>query len=103
MMGANRIFEGLKALGVDENIYSSVVVPAVLNKLPEAFRLTITRETDFLNWNMEEMLEAFSKELELKENHDHVVSASAGRLKTQVARLGREPEVLVEYAAIIKD
>ena len=71
-------FRGLKALGVDASTFSAVVLPAVLNRLPEAFRLTITRGTDFLSWNMDEMLEAFSKELELREDHEHAVSAIAG-------------------------
>ena len=71
-------FRGLKALSVNENTYSAVVVPAVLHKLPEAFRLTITRGTDFLSWSMEEMLTAFVNELELREDLDHVVTASDG-------------------------
>lgn len=54
-------FRGLKALGVDETTFAAVVVPAVLQKLPEAFRLTITRGADFLNWSMEELLSAFLK------------------------------------------
>ena len=70
-------FRGLKALSVNENTYSAVVVPAILHKLPEAFRLTITRGTDFLSWSMEEMLTTFLNELELREDHDHVVTASA--------------------------
>jgi len=36
------------------------------------------RGTDFLSWTMEEMLEAFLKELELREDHSQVVSVSAG-------------------------
>ena len=66
-------FRGLRALSVNENTYSAVVVPAVLHKLPEAFRLTITWGTDFLSWSMEENLTAFLTELELREDHDHVV------------------------------
>ena len=76
--GCESHFRGLKALGVDESTFSAVVVPAVLNKFPEAFRLTITRGTYFLSWNMDEMLEAFSKELELREDHEHGVSPIAG-------------------------
>ena len=71
-------FRGLKALSINENTYSAVVVPAVLHKLPEAFRLTITWGTDFLSWSMEEMLTTFLNELELREDHDHVVNTSAG-------------------------
>ena len=36
-------YRGLVALGVDEETYSSIVVPAILEKLPESLRLTITR------------------------------------------------------------
>ncbi|XP_028418713.1 uncharacterized protein LOC114544218 [Dendronephthya gigantea] len=33
----------LRALGVNENSYSAIVVPTIMEKLPEQFRLTITR------------------------------------------------------------
>ena len=59
----------LKALGVSEESYSSIVVPVIVEKLAESFRLTITRGTDFLQWSMEEMLDAFVRELELREAH----------------------------------
>ena len=62
----------LKALGVSEESYSSIVVPVIVEKLPESFRLTITRGTDFLQWSMEEMSDAFVKELELREAHNTV-------------------------------
>ena len=52
-----------------------MVVPAVLQKMPEAFRLTITRGADFLNWTMEELLSAFLKELELREDHYYAMSS----------------------------
>jgi hypothetical protein len=39
-------YRGLKALGVDETAYSTIVVPEILEKLPESFRLTITRDTN---------------------------------------------------------
>ena len=67
-------FRGLRALGVDKTTFAAVVVPAVLQKMPEAFRLTITRGADFLNWTMEELLSAFLKELELREITDQRLS-----------------------------
>ena len=51
-------FRGLKVLEVDQTNFVAVVVPAVLQKLPEASHLT-TREADVLNWTMEELLSAF--------------------------------------------
>ena len=42
-------FRGLEALDMDESAFAAVVVPAILQKLPKAFRLTITRGASFLN------------------------------------------------------
>ena len=75
-------FKGLKALGVDETTFTAVVVPAVLQKLPEAFCLTITRGADFLNWSMDELLSAFLKELGLREDHYYAMS-SVGNMQNR--------------------
>ena len=61
---------------MNKNTYSSVVVPASMQKLPENFRLTITRGEEFLTWSMEQMLEAFRKELNLREDHFYAVNSS---------------------------
>ena len=58
---------GLVALSVDEATYSSIVVPALLERLPENVRLAMTRGEDFKNWTMEQLLERFLVELELRE------------------------------------
>lgn len=67
-------YRGLKALGVDENTYAYVVVPAVLQRLPENFRLAITRGEEFLEWSKEQMLQAFLKKLELREDNHYAMS-----------------------------
>ena len=59
----------LRALGVSEESYSTIVVPTIMEKQPEQFRLAITRGANFLEWSMKEMLEAYEKELELREAH----------------------------------
>ncbi|CAB4003059.1 TNF receptor-associated factor 3 [Paramuricea clavata] len=43
-------YRGLKALGEDDTAYSTIVVPEILEKLPESFRLT----TNFSEWSMTE-------------------------------------------------
>ena len=45
-------YRGLEALGVNNEIYSEIVVPTVLNKLPEVVRLTITCNKEHLTWNI---------------------------------------------------
>ena len=42
--------------------------------MPEQFRLTITRGTNFIEWTMQEILQAFEKELELRQGHDAVAT-----------------------------
>ena len=61
---------------MDENTYSSVVMSVTMQKLPENFRLTITRGEEFLTWSMKKMLEAFLKELDLREYHFYAVNPS---------------------------
>ena len=61
---------------MNENTYASVVMRAVMQKLLENFCLTITRGEEFLTWTMEQLLQAFLKELDLRENHFHATSSS---------------------------
>eukprot|EP00795_Rhopilema_esculentum_P008904 gene8904-biopygen10482 len=61
---------GLKALGVDETSYSNIVVPVLMDKVPEAVRLYMIRGSkNHQEWDMEEMLVAFREELEIREQH----------------------------------
>ena len=72
-------FRGLKVLRVGETTFTAVVVPGILQKFPKAFSLTITRGADFLNWSMEELLNTFLKELELREDHCYTMSSVKNR------------------------
>ena len=81
----------LKALGVSEESYSSIVVPVIVEKLPESFRLTITRGTDFLQWSMEEMLDAFVRELELREAHNAVGTTAIVNMERDQQRQRKNP------------
>ncbi|XP_048580427.1 uncharacterized protein LOC116614572 [Nematostella vectensis] len=58
---------GLQALGVEAAQYESILVPALLEKIPEAVRLSITRGKSHENWVMEEMLAELLEEVELRE------------------------------------
>ena len=77
----------LQALGVSEESYSTIVVPTIMEKLPELFRLAITRGTNFLEWSMKEMLEAYETELELREAHNPVGISSD---KEQERNMGKK-------------
>ena len=78
---------------MNENTYASAVVPVVMQKLPENFRLSITRGTQFLEWSMEQMLEAFLKELELREDHHFAMSSKSQNKRDW--NEGRDSECIV--------
>ena len=54
---------------MEERNYSEVVVPTLLEKIPNSIRLTITRGREYLEWTLGDMLEAFLVEVELREDH----------------------------------
>ena len=56
-------------------VYSTIVVPALLQKLPEGIRLTITRGQDFDSWRMGDLLKVLSQEIELREEHYQTTSS----------------------------
>ena len=61
-------YRALQALGVEEQSYSEVVVPTLLEKIPDAIRLTITRGRKYLEWTLGDT-EALLVEVELREDH----------------------------------
>ena len=77
-------YRGLVALGVDESAYSSIVVPTLLEKLPEAVRLTLTRGEAFREWTVKNLLDRLRQEVDLREEHK---AQGTGRSRT-----GAKPE-----------
>ena len=57
----------LKALGIDFEQYGTLLLPIVMAKLPEEFRLAITKSVKKDEWNLEKVLEVFKAELEARE------------------------------------
>ena len=55
---------------MDESTYSAIVVPSVLEKLPHALRLTITRGKERQEWNLSNLLQALGGEIELREQYN---------------------------------
>ena len=77
-------YRGLVALGVDESAYSSIVVPTLLEELPEAVRLTLTRGEAFREWTVKNLLDRLRQEVDLREEHK---AQGTGRSRT-----GTKPE-----------
>ena len=64
-------FRGLEAQGVDMSTYSSIVVPILMEKIPEVVRFSMIRasEKNHLKWALDDLLSALEKELEVRESH----------------------------------
>lgn len=60
----------LEALGMDQDSYSAIVAPSLLEKLPEQLRLTITRGEDHHEWKLQQLLEMLGNEIELREEYN---------------------------------
>eukprot|EP00794_Sanderia_malayensis_P014773 gene14773-biopygen11861 len=85
-------FHGLEALGVDKITYSSIIVPVLIEKLPEGIWLGMLRDVgkSHLDWNLEEMLGALSKELEIRECHVPLLRNSNGQGRPEDTRRSRQ-------------
>jgi len=55
-------------------MYSAIVAPSVLEKLPQTLRLIITREEEHQLWNLKNLLQAFGDEIELREEYEEHTS-----------------------------
>ena len=49
-------------------MYSAIVVPMLLEKIPDTLRLAITRGQNYLDWALGDMLNARLVEVELRED-----------------------------------
>lgn len=63
-------YRALQALNVDERTYSEIVVPMLLERIPDSVRLTITRGKQYLEWTLKDLLDSLLTEVELREDHN---------------------------------
>ena len=68
---------GMEAMGIHEETYSTTVVPGLMAKLPAGFRLNMIRGATGYErheeWRMRQFIEAFKKELEIREVYEPVL------------------------------
>ena len=56
-----------QAPGIKSEMYGSLLIPIMMEKIPEEFRLVISPKTTSDTWDINELLEAFKEELEARE------------------------------------
>ena len=57
----------LKSLGVPPESYGGLLSSILINKLPQDFRLVITREVGEDDWKLDQLLQILTSELEARE------------------------------------
>ena len=94
-------YRGLFALGIAQETYSCVVVPKILEKIPESVRLNMTRGTGdaYQMWDMQQMIDSFRKELELRERASQFFGKNKGVVtKKQFGKSGGQTTVNVLFS-----
>ena len=61
------IIRGLQSLSVAESTFGSLLIPILLEKLPEDIKLQVTRLISSEIWDLRELLQLLSKEIEARE------------------------------------
>lgn len=69
----------LQTLGMDKSMYSAIMAPLVLEKLPHTLRLIIMREEEHQLWNLKNLLQALGDEIELREEYNESTHHSNAR------------------------
>ena len=57
----------LQNLGISSESYGSLLIPVIVNKLPEELQLVISRKLEKGNWDVEKFMKEFKTELEARE------------------------------------
>ena len=58
---------GLQGLGVNSDSYGNLLIPIMLNKIPEELKLLISRKFKKDEWDLDSLLKEFQSELEARE------------------------------------
>ena len=70
-------FRNLRPHDIDSNHYGPILISVVLKKLPEAFRLELSRQMPVGKWDLAKLLEVFSKELASREQCQSIKSSES--------------------------
>ncbi|XP_068692506.1 uncharacterized protein [Montipora foliosa] len=58
---------GLESMEISSEMYGCFLTPIIMQKLPEEFRIAISRNLESETWDLKEILSEFHKELQLRE------------------------------------
>ena len=61
----------LESLEISQEMYACFLTPLIMQKLPEEFRIAITRNLTSETWVLKDIMSEFQRELQLRENCQH--------------------------------
>ena len=62
----------LRSLGINYKHFEPLLMPIILEKLPNTIKLQISRKLGKENWNIEEFLSAINQEITARENIEYL-------------------------------
>ena len=87
----------LQALGIKSEMYGSLLIPVMMEKIPEEFRLVISRKMKSDTWDINELLDAFKEELEAREK-SRFVGGSSNVVEKPLSKQNKLPEPITAAA-----
>ena len=87
----------LQALGIKSEMYGSLLIPVMMEKIPEEFRLVISRKMKSDTWDINELLDAFKEELEAREK-SRFVGGSSNVVEKPFPKQNKLPEPITAAA-----
>ena len=81
----------LESLEISQEMYGCFLTPTIMQKLPEEFRIAITRNLTSETWVLRDILTEFEKELQLRESCQQVPGEATNKEPRFLNRSGRVP------------
>ena len=94
--GIETTSRNLRSYYIDSNHYSPILILVVMKKLPEKFRLELSRQMPVGKWDLAKLLEVFSKELASRERCESIKSSE---LSSQI--IGSQTYILALFYMLL--
>ena len=94
--GIETTSRNLRSYYIDSNHYCPILILVVMKKLPEKFRLELSRQMPVRKWDLAKLLEVFSKELASRERCESIKSSE---LSSQI--IGSQTYILALFYMLL--
>ena len=71
--------QNLASLEVKSEAYGAVLIPCILQKIPDDLKLDVTRSVKLADWNFDELIQALNTEMQAREACQFVAKSNSSR------------------------